>query len=120
MKNKSGKCVNEAFDKILQSGQRPRHLQTDKSKEYTNNLLHIKLNDIDIKYYTTQSGDTKASIVERFNRTLKTKMWRYFTHANTFKYIDGLADLVYLYNNTYHSIIRQTTCSVNKNNETTL
>ncbi len=120
LKNKSGKSVNEAFGKILQSGRRPRYLQTDKGKEFTNNLLHTTLNDVGITYYTTQNDDTKASIVERFNRTLKSKMWRYFTHANTFKYIDVIDDLVYSYNNTYHRTIRQTPSSVNKVNEKAL
>ena len=39
-------------------------------------------------------NDTIAAIVERFNRTLKNKMYRYFTAANTFIYVDVLQDLV--------------------------
>ena len=120
LKNKSGKSVNDAFDKILQSGWRPRYLQTDKGKEFTNNLLHKTLNEASIKYYITQNDGTKASIVDRFNRTLKSKMWRYFIHTNTFKYIDVLDHLVYSYNNTYHRTIRQTPSSVCKDNETIL
>ena len=38
-----------------------------------------------IKYYVTFS-ENKAAVVERFNRTLKTKMWKYFTHKNTYRY----------------------------------
>jgi len=36
----------------------------------------------------------KASVVERFNRTLKTKMYRYFTYKNTRRYVDVLMDLL--------------------------
>jgi hypothetical protein len=32
--------------------------------------------------FTTYNEETKASIVERLNRTLKTKMWKYFTQRN--------------------------------------
>jgi len=49
-----------------------------------------------IKFYTSENEDLKASVVERFNRTLKTKMkmYRYFTHANTRRYFDVLDDLL--------------------------
>ncbi|KAF0047746.1 hypothetical protein F2P81_001379 [Scophthalmus maximus] len=42
----------------------------------------------------------------RFNRTLKTTMWRYFTAKNTRKYLDVLQDLVHGYNHIYHESIK--------------
>lgn len=47
-------------------------------------------------------GDAKAAVVERWNRTLKEKMSRYFTAENTLKYIDILQSLVHAYNHTRH------------------
>jgi len=44
-------------------------------------------------------------VVERFNRTLKSKMYRYFTHKNTRRYVDALDDMLYSYNNTHHNSI---------------
>ena len=41
-------------------------------------------------------------MVERFNCTLKTRMWKYFTANNTRVYIDILQDIVKGYNNSYH------------------
>jgi len=61
--------------------------------------------------------DLKASVVERFNRTLKTKMYRYFTHANTRRYVDVLDDLVHTYNNTYHRSIGMAPVEVGPHNE---
>ena len=49
----------------------------------------------DIKFYTSENEDLKAAVVERFNRTLKTKMFRYFTHANTRRYLDVLGAVSY-------------------------
>ena len=49
--------------------------------------------------------DTKASIIERFNRSLKTRMWRYFTKNQTLRYLDVLQDFVRSYNDTYHRSI---------------
>ena len=43
----------------------------------------------------TQNEDIKASIAERFNRTLKEKLWRYFTKKNTLRYREPLPHLVH-------------------------
>ena len=44
-------------------------------------------------------------MVERFNHTLKTRMWKYFAEKNTRVYIDILQDIVHGYNNSYHRSI---------------
>ena len=49
----------------------------------------------------TQNEDIKASIAERFNRTLKEKLWRYFTKKNTLRYREPLPHLVHAYNHSY-------------------
>ncbi len=59
---------------------------------------------------------TKAQIVERVLRTLKGKMWKYFTHAQTHKYIDVLDQLVQSYNRTYHRSIGMAPAEVNHQN----
>ena len=59
----------------------------------------------EIHHFSTHA---KARIVERFNRTLKSKLYRYFTAANTLKYVDILPKLVNQYNRTYHRSIKTT------------
>ena len=59
----------------------------------------------------------KASVIERFNRTLKEKMWRYFTFKQSHRYIDILQDIVYSYNHTFHRTIKTSPNEVNKINE---
>ena len=51
-------------------------------------------------------------MVERFNRTLKTRMWKYFTSKKTLVYIDILQDIIHGYNNSYHRSIGQSPASV--------
>ena len=53
-------------------------------------------------FFTTYNEETKASIVESFNRTLKTKMWKYFTHRETLTYVDVLSEMVASYDHTIH------------------
>jgi len=116
LQRKSSTNIIEAFDIIFKE-RRPQKLQTDKGKEFVNAAFQQKLRENGVQFYTSQNEDIKASIVERFNRTLKTKMWKYFTHNNTYKYVDVLQDMVYSYNHSYHRTIGRTPASVNKDNE---
>ena len=50
----------------------------------------------------------KAVVIERSNRTLTNKMYKYFTANNTYKYVDVLPDLINDYNNHKHSTIKMT------------
>ena len=68
-------------------------------------------------FYISEDDDLKASVVERFNKTLKTKMYRYFTHANTRRYVDVLDDLLHSYNNTYHRSIGMAPAEFGPHNE---
>ena len=63
--------------------------------------------------YSTENEE-KSSIVERWVRTMKEKMWKYFTDNNTNTYIDILPDLVKKYNNTKHSSIKMTPVEASK------
>ena len=70
-----------------------------------------------IKFYTSENEDIKAAVVERFNRTVKEKMYRYFTAKYTRRYTDILQDLVHAYNNTYHRSIGMPPTDVTSDNE---
>ena len=56
-------------------------------------------------------------IVLGFNRTLKTRMWRYFSAKGTYRWIDIVDDLVKGYNNSKHRSIGMTPNQVNLSNE---
>jgi len=108
LKDKTGKTVLEAFKQIVKSsGRKPGHLWVDQGKEFYNKDMDewIKKNDI-IRYSTY--GEHKSAVVERFNRTLKTIMWKRFTAENTRNWIDMLDKLIFKYNNTVHSTIKMT------------
>ena len=103
--NKSGEEILKALKHVLKrSGRVPRRLQTDKGTEFINAQVQSFLKGRKIEFFTTNS-EMKAAIVERFNRTLKTKMWKYFTARNTNRYIDVLQSLVEGYNKSRHRSI---------------
>ncbi len=116
LKNKSGKTLTAAFEKMIEH-QQCKLLQTDKGTEFLNDSFQKLLKDRNIRHYTSENDDIKASVVERFNRTLKSAMWRYLTHTSSGRYIDVLPQLVSSYNDTFHSSIKMTPSEVNVHNE---
>lgn len=116
LKNKSSSVVTEAFDLILKNGREPFRLQTDKGKEFLNKDFQTFLKKMHINFFTTNS-ETKCAIVERFNRTLKDRMFKYFTQNNTYNYVDVLPLLLTAYNNSHHRTIGMPPASVSLENE---
>jgi transposase InsO family protein len=118
LKNKTGPKVTKALHKIIsESNRKPLTIQSDKGKEFKNNILqgYLKQNNIKQRFPSILSTN-KAAVIERFNRTLKEKMFKYFTHERTKRYIDILPNLLKSYNNSYHRTIKMKPIDVNENN----
>ena len=116
LRTKTGAQLIEAFETIFATGRRPQHLQTDEGTEFLNKPFQRFLARENVLYFHTWN-ETKASVVERFNRTLKGRMYKYFTANNTRRYIDVLPDLVEGYNRAYHRSIRRAPASVTVRNQ---
>lgn len=114
LRNKGAITVRDAFQLIVendapQRGHRcPVYVQSDKGREFVNHVFQDYLRSRGILFYTSENDDVKCAIVERFIRTLKSKMWRMFTQRKSYRYVDVLDDLVSSYNATYHSTIKTT------------
>lgn len=115
LKNKQGDTVTEAFKSIIRN-RKPAKLHVDNGKEFYNQPFKALLAQNDIKMYSTFS-EVKACVVERFNRTLKEKMWRMFTHRDNHIYYKDLQKLVDSYNNSVHSSISIRPKDVTSDNE---
>lgn len=105
IKSKHASEIIKAFKKIFDHI-RPFMIQTDRGTEFTNARLTAFLDRMGVKLYFAYNQDTKASVVERFNRTLKAKMFKYFTARGSRRYIDVIDQLLQSYNNSYHQSIR--------------
>ena len=117
IKNKNAKTVLSAFQSIInESGRTPNNLQSDQGTEFLNKDFKAYLKTKDVGFYQVNS-ELKASVVERFNRTIKEKIYRYFTSKNTNNYISVLNHLVKSYNNSFHRSIKTAPAKVNKTNE---
>lgn len=117
LKDKSAKSIIKAYQELFQHiGIKPNKLRTDKGKEFTAKTVEKFFKDNKINHFTVKNPDIKAAVVERFNRTLKERMWRYLHYINSHRYIDGLEDLVAAYNNSYHSTIKMSPSEVRDTN----
>ncbi|KAF0146741.1 MAG: putative uncharacterized transposon-derived protein F54H12.3-like [Ignavibacteria bacterium] len=120
IKDKSTKEMIIGFRKLftISSPRKPEKLQTDKGTEFLNEKIQSLLSkEFGIKHFTTM-GETKCSLVERFHRTIKDRIWRFLTNSRTTRYIDILDDIIYSYNNSYHRSIKMKPVDVKKSDET--
>ena len=114
LKNKSGAETVRAFTELWNSGQKaPKFLWTDKGKEFINKQFYALLEEKKVHLYWTENEE-KSCVVERWNRTIKRDMWKYFTKNRTGVYANILPDLIAKYNNTYHSSIKSTPSDARK------
>ena len=106
-KDKTGKSVASALKTIFKE-RKPEKMWVDKGKEFFNK----DVKDL-IELYSTENEE-KSSVVERWIRTMKEKMWKYFSAKSTNIYMNVLSDLVKEYNNTRHSSIKMTPVKASK------
>ena len=101
LKRKTGQEVANAFSRILKE-RRPSKTWVDRGLEFYNKDVQKV-----VELYSTENKE-KSCVIERFNRTIKEKMFKYFSAYNTWKYVYVLDLLGDQHNNTNHSSIKMT------------
>jgi len=104
LKDKRGSSVAEAFEKIFKE-RTPVFLQSDRGSEFLNSQVQDVFKKYNIKHYWSFNDDIKAACVERFNRTIKTRLFRYMTSRHTKRWIDVLNAFIDSYNKSFHRTI---------------
>ena len=108
LKVKRTESVSKAFNEIIEKSKRkPSMLWTDKGSEFISKHFKEFLKKEKITLYHTENEE-KSSVVERWNRTMRNKMWKMFTANNNTVYWDKLDKLVDDYNNTKQSSVKMT------------
>ena len=115
LKDKKGISIVKAFQNILkQSNKKPNKIWVDKGSEFYNAYFKNWLRDNDIVMYSTHN-EGKSLVLERFIRTLKSKIYKYMASISKNVYIYKLDDIVDKYNNTYHTTIKMKPINVKDN-----
>ena len=104
IKRKDTKSVVDGFEKILQSMKfTPRIFHSDQGKEFVNSSFQAMLKRYNIEYFTSKDASIKCALVERFNRTILNKIYKFLTKNNTHRYLEILPNILAGYNLTPHS-----------------
>ena len=81
LKDKKTESVSKAFDEIFKSKRKAKMLWSDKGSEFISKHSEDFLSKKGMKLYRTENEE-KSSIVERWNKTIKNRMWKVFTTNN--------------------------------------
>jgi len=119
VKSKAASDMISAFEKVFEkAGIQPSRLTTDRGYEF--------IRSVEIKKYWEEKGITKkeiyspdihAGVVERANRTIKERLWKYFYQYETTKWIDVIDKIVEGINNSVNRTIGMSPNSVGYDNE---
>jgi hypothetical protein len=101
MKTKKGGEMVQVLARVFKRGRKPLNLRTDRGTEYTNNIVQHYLRKEGVHHFVAYNP-IHASYAERVIRTLKGKLYRFFTDRQTHSYIEYLDDMVDGYNDTIH------------------
>ena len=115
MRRKSGSSIVEVMTPFLRINT-PQKIQFDQGTEFYNKLFLNLLKKHKVHHYSVYS-EQKSAIIERFNRTLKERMFKYFTSRGSHRWVDILQNLVDGYNKTKHSSTSFAPNDVTKRNE---
>lgn len=103
LRSKSAGEVSSSLEPILKK-HKMKHFQTDQGTEWFNSQIKRLMVKYKINHYHTYS-EVKAGIIERWNRTLKEKLWRMFTAQGSYEWLSILPKIVKEYNGTVHRTI---------------
>lgn len=132
LKNKRSEEVAAAFEDIILNSRylsrktmsvirHPARLRSDFGLEFRGSHFKNMMKKYDIHQFYAMNPDVKACIVERWIRTLQTRLHKYMTHKNISNFswkdkrflIEVLSKLVASYNKRRHSTIGMAPESVN-------
>ena len=108
LKNKNAQTIKDSFENILISSKRkPNLIESDRGKEFYNNIFQDFLNKNKIKIYSRNSS-YGAVFAERFNLTIRNLLKRPVFEKGDGNWINILSTITKQYNNRIHSSTKLT------------
>ena len=108
IKNKNAQTIKDSFENILiNSKRKPNLIESDRGKDFYNNIFQDFLNRNNIKLYSRNSS-YGAVFAERFNRTIRDLLKKSVFEQGDAKWIDVLPKITKQYNNRIHSSTKLT------------
>jgi len=76
------------------TSRRPVRVRTGKGKEFLNKDFQDMFRDEGIQFQVCWNPDVKCAVVERAQRTIRDRLYKFLTYKNTFRYSDVLPKFV--------------------------
>ena len=114
LRDKSGNEVVRGFTKIFKE-RVPEVVRSDKGTEFLGHKVQNLFKSHLIRHFVTQN-EVKANYAERAIKTIKGKIYKYFTYKQSYRYIDALQDFTRAYNSSVHRSIKMAPAQVTMNN----
>jgi len=116
LKHKTATETHDALNQwLLSLNHLPKFIYSDGGKEFTNGAVQDLLKTRGITHYVL-SGVHKASIVERFQRTIKTSLEMYFYAKKKKRWLDIIQKLIQSYNNRFNRTIKMAPAKISYSN----
>ena len=115
LSNKKGETTLKAIKSIMtEMGQQPETVFFDRGKEFVAKIVrdYFKSKNIEVVH---PNSKIKAAIVERFNKSLQSLIYKHMSENQTTRYVDKIDDILAVYNNRVHRTIKMTPNEADKN-----
>jgi hypothetical protein len=107
-KNKKMETILDLLKKWKEDSGEIHLITCDQGKEWINREVVKWFDEEAIVPFFVLGDSRKLGIINRFHRTLKEKLLRYFTSTNSYKWVDVLPDIIKNYNNSVNRTIGMT------------
>ncbi len=114
MKSKEIGSVLPAFELMLKEfGGTPKHLNSDQESAMMGAKFQSYLKENGIEHHSYGEAEKrKSGIIERFNRTVRELLVKYFYVNKTKNWLEVLPDIIEGYNTSYHTTMKETPASI--------
>ena len=116
LKNKQPSTVIKGIEKMYENSSYPSMFMTDGGSEFTSNLSRNFYKRVGVKFFTSRN-ETKAAIVERFIKTIRTRIERNFRKIGRKDWLSFYQKFITAYNNGYHRGIKMAPAEVTPENQ---
>jgi hypothetical protein len=96
VRSKASNDMIDAFEKVwaANDGIRPHKLYTDRGLEFEAKKMREYFEKKQVDKRVVYSPDVHASMAERANRTIKERLYRFFSEQNTTRWVDAIQQIV--------------------------
>jgi hypothetical protein len=101
--SKDAKTILEIMKRFHKDCHEIDIITTDEGTEFTNEYFDNYCIENDITIFFCKGDSHKLGIINRFHRTLKDKLTKYFNSKDTVRWIDILDKIIYNYNHTVNT-----------------